>query len=142
MSWATCYSSSNNIHTDFPPLMSDGRLFSNFNPAYTANNELKTNLGIKNNYEYRQWLIKNGNNLIKKNSEITCDECSPCVKPTRNTNMNHKYLFQGSADATMPYGYQNSDLKNLYISRQALQSKLVAPIMTQEQLLLHRANSN
>lgn len=56
--------------------------------------------------------------------------------------MNHKYLFQGSADATMPYGYQNSDLKNLYISRQALQSKLVAPIMTQEQLLLHRANNN
>ena len=27
MSWATCYSSSNNVYFDLPPMMDDGRVF-------------------------------------------------------------------------------------------------------------------
>ena len=30
MSWATCYSGSNNIHFDYPPLMNDGRAYAGF----------------------------------------------------------------------------------------------------------------
>lgn len=30
MSWATCYSGSNNIHSDYPALMSDGRHFTDW----------------------------------------------------------------------------------------------------------------
>ena len=33
MSWGTCYGASNNIHFDFPPLMSDGRNFATWVPA-------------------------------------------------------------------------------------------------------------
>ena len=50
MSWATCYSGSNNIHFNTPPFMSDGRLFTNFNPSYDANTKFRDNLGIKNNF--------------------------------------------------------------------------------------------
>ena len=39
------------------------------------------------------------------------------------------------ADKTQPFGYQHSDLKNLYTSAQSLQSRLSAPIMTQSQML-------
>ena len=44
MSWATCYSGSNNIHFNIPPSMSDGRLFTNFNPSYDANEKFRNNL--------------------------------------------------------------------------------------------------
>ena len=140
MSWATCYSGSNNIHFNTPPLMSDGRLFTNFNPSYDANSKFRDNLGIKNNFDYRQWLIGNGKLLTEKNRELACNECSPCVKKATQTQHHQKYLFQSSADVSTPYGYENSDLKNLYFSRHALQSKLVAPILTQEQILLKKAS--
>tara|TARA_B110000495_G_C22362965_1_gene237153 strand:+ start:30 stop:455 length:426 start_codon:yes stop_codon:yes gene_type:complete len=140
MSWATCYSGSNNIHFNTPPFMSDGRLFTNFNPSYDANTKFRDNLGIKNNFDYRQWLIGNGKFLTKKNSVLACNECSPCVKKATQTLHHQKYLFESSADVSTPYGYENSDLKNLYFSRHALQSKLVAPILTQEQILLNKSS--
>ena len=140
MSWATCYSGSNNIHFNTPPFMSDGRLFTNFNPSYNANSKFRNSLGISNNYDYRQWLINNGKMLTVKNQELACNECSPCVKNAKNTPYYQKYLFQNCADNSTPYGYENSDLKNLYFNRQSLQSQLVAPIMTQEQILLKRAS--
>ena len=43
-------------------------------------------------------------------------------------------------DNNTPYGYETSDLKNIYLSRQSLNSRLNTPIMTQEQLLLARAS--
>lgn len=140
MSWATCYSGSNNIHFNTPPLMSDGRHYSNYDPACKANNELRGSLGIKNNYQYRQWLINNGNNVAQKNKDAACNECSPCVKYAAQAPPQQKYLFKGCADISRPYGYEGSDLKNMYFSRQSLQARLRAPIMTQEQILLARAS--
>ena len=54
MSWGTCYAGSNNIHMGFPPLMSDGRNYSTWNPACDLNTKLRNKLGISNNYDYRQ----------------------------------------------------------------------------------------
>ena len=94
MSWATCYSGSNNIHFNTPPLMSDGRHYSNYDPACKANNELRDSLGIKNNYQYRQWLINNGKNVAQKNRDAACNECSPCVKYAAQAPSQQKYLFK------------------------------------------------
>ena len=39
MSWATCYSGSNNVYLNKPPLMSDGRIFNNLaNDYYSGYN--------------------------------------------------------------------------------------------------------
>ena len=38
-------------------------------------------------------------------------------------------------DKSQPFGYENSNLKNLYLSSQQLQCRMVAPILTQEQYL-------
>jgi hypothetical protein len=143
MSWATCYSGSNNIHFNTLPLMSDGRLYEdtdNGSNSCSANNKLRDSLGIKNNYQYRQWLINNGNTVAQKNKELACDGCSPCIKYASQVPPQQKYLFKGCADNSRPFGYESSDLKNMYFSRKALQSRLRAPIMTQEQLLLARAS--
>jgi len=38
-------------------------------------------------------------------------------------------------DTREPFGYVQSDLKDVYLSREALQSRMVAPEITQEQVL-------
>lgn len=140
MSWATCYSGSNNIHFNIPPLMSDGRHYTTFDPSFKANNELRHSLGIKNNYQYRQWLINNSQSVTKHNKKVACNESSKCIVEAAQAPSQQKYLFKNCADESRPYGYEESDLKNMYVTRKALQSKLKAPIMTQEQLLLRRAS--
>lgn len=140
MSWATCYSGSNNIHFNIPPLMSDGRHYTTFDPSCKANTELRDSLGIKNNYQYRQWLINNSKSVAKQNKKLACNETSQCIVEAAQVPSQQKYLFKNCADNSRPYGYENSDLKNLYFSRHALQSKLVAPILTQEQILLNKSS--
>jgi hypothetical protein len=50
-----------------------------------------------------------------------------------------KYLFKSFTDTNTPFGYEKSDLKNLYLSRKQLESKMTAPFVTQEELLRQRA---
>lgn len=135
MSWGTCYSGSNNIHHNKAPLMSDKRLFTLVNPACDLNEKLKKNVGIKNNYEYRQYLIHNGHTLMENNTIKACDESSECVKKSNELNNTTKYIFKNMSDNYIPYGYQNSNLKQLYLSKTELQSKFVTPIVTQADLL-------
>jgi len=135
MSWGTCYSGSNNIHHDNPPLMSDRRLFTSINSACDLNNNLQKSARMKNNYDYRQYLIHNGKTTIENNTIKSCDETSECVKQSNENNKNNKYLFKSIGDPHIPYGYQQSNLKNIYISRANLQNKFVSPIVTQDDLL-------
>ena len=141
MSWATCYSGSNNIHFNLPPLMSDSRQFTSYEPSCKHNKEFRNSLGIKNNYNYRQWLIKNADYIMNQNNNIACNETNECIKSASQAPKSQKYLFKSCTDNSKPYGYETSDLKNIYLSRQNLNSKLKAPILTQEQLLLSRASS-
>ena len=141
MSWGTCYSGSNNVHLDYPALMSDGKTFTLYNLACDLNKKLKQKNGMKNNYEYRQFLIKNGVSLMNRNNISSCNETSECVlQNTTNEKSYNKHLFKSLRDTTKPYGYQDSDLKNLYLERQSLNSQFVTPIVTQDELFKIRSN--
>jgi hypothetical protein len=144
MSWATCYSGSNNIHKDYPALMSDGRLGTNYDPSCEYNERLGKQNNIKTNYQYRQFLIHNADKLMKVNQSEACDQCGTCKYGTPLQGVYHgKYLYKSASDMNTPYGYERSDLKNMYLSRQALESRLEAPIMSQQSYLLNRyPNSN
>lgn len=141
MSWSTCYSGSNNIHFQYPPLMSDGRHFINMDPTCRANTFLRNENNINNNYDYRQFLINNAKKIINTN---TGEAFRSCGYNSNNNNpslltTNNKYLYKNINDKSIPYGYEHSNLKNLYLSRQQLQAKNIAPILTQEQLLILRS---
>ena len=56
MSWGTCYSGSNNIHFDFPPLMEDSRLFSNYYSSVLNDTVFFFFLNIKTNSDYIKYL--------------------------------------------------------------------------------------
>jgi len=72
---------------------------------------------------------------MKSNSVASCSQCCGCLETFNPVPNSNKYLFTSCADKTQPFGYETSDLKNLYLSRSDLQSRLCAPIMTQDQML-------
>jgi|TARA_R110002020_G_scaffold448193_11_gene660889 hypothetical protein len=137
MSWSTCYKGSNNIYSDFPAMMSDGRVHTEHDTSCDINNELQKSVGIKNNYDYRQYLINNGLDIISQNTESSQENSN--VKLFADIANTSKYLFKSMTDTKKPFGYEESDLKNLYLSRKQLNSKMTAPFVTQEELLKQRS---
>jgi len=124
MSWATNYSGTNNIDFDKPAKMSDTRFLTNWNAACEVNNNLKSQMNLNSNYDYRQYLIKNAQYIIDRNA-----------MSARNNTSNTLLGDEPN------YGYEASDLKNIYLSRKELQRKMVAPILTQEQYLIKKSCS-
>jgi hypothetical protein len=130
MSWATCYSGSNNIHFNFPPIMQDGRLYSSYQPEAVINNTIRHNENIKTNWQYRKYLTDNAVEIMNANIHNYCNETGlPDHYDTMATpSSNVPYMFNNIYDNNRPgFGYNNSDLKNPYLSREQLQSRMIAP---------------
>jgi hypothetical protein len=85
MSWSTCYSGSNNIHFNFPPIMEDGRNYSSYQPDAIINNKIQLHENIQTNWEYRQYLQQNALNIMKYNSSEYCYD----LGLPNHTNNNH-----------------------------------------------------
>ena len=147
MSWGTCYSGSNNIHFDSPPIMNYGRNFSKWQPAAVINNEIRASENIKTNWNYRNYLVNNAEKIIGYNQREACDECSSCppqysdpnLTPVQvdelNNSKNSPFLYSSSSDNSAPFGYESSNLKNIYLKDYELQARMIAPVLTQDQYL-------
>ena len=96
------------------PLMSDGRSFSTWEQPINMDLYLQSNANINNNWSYRKYLTENASAIIKLNQQ-SCIEKS--TFPIQNK--------------IMPESYYNSNLKNLYLSREELQNKRIAPTIFQ-----------
>ena len=140
MSWGTCYSGSNNIHFDFPPIMSDGRNFASWQPGAVISEKIRNEANIKTNWNYRKYLTENADQIIKYNQLSACDECCACPAKYGDDQpvSNGPFLYKSCSDASRPYGYEGSDLKNMYLSSFELQSRMVTPVYSQAQLLQNR----
>ena len=69
---------SDNVNLDFPARMADGRIFTDYRSNCLMNNILSQN---KNSFEYRYFLINNGNKLEeqylnKLNEDVKCNDCN------------------------------------------------------------------
>ena len=138
MSWGTCYSGSNNIHFDFPAIMSDRRNFASWKPGDVINKKIRDENNIKTNAQFRNYLVNNANSIMKANQVESCDGCGYC--PAVNDGNcqsvpNSPFLYTSCMEKSQPYGYETSDLKNVYLSSYQLQCRMVAPILTQDQYL-------
>jgi len=128
--WEHCYSASNNINYNFPALMSDGRNFAQWQPDALVNERIQRQEGIQSNWSYRQYLQKNGIQVMNYNTQEACYTLGldPHVSNGKVPSDNVPYKFNGVFDTSKPgFGYCNSDLKNPYLSREQLNARLVAP---------------
>jgi hypothetical protein len=137
MSWATCFSGSNNINFNFPPIMADGRNYATWQPDAAVNERIQKQEGIQNNWEYRQFLQKNGIQIMNYNSTEACYdlglECH--IQTDRTPSSNVPYTFRNTFDSNTPgYGYCNSDLKNPYLSSEQLNSRLLSVHVNSENM--------
>lgn len=130
MSWGVCYSGSNNIYFNFPPIMQDGRNYSSWQADAAVNQRIQAKEGIKSNWAYRQYLQNNGTQIMNYNTQEACYTLGldPHTTSDSTPSDNVPYVFKGTFDTSRPgFGYCNSDLKNPYISREQLNARLVAP---------------
>lgn len=126
MSYGLCANGSNNINMNFPPLMDDARLFSNYYSSVLNDEMLKRNKNIKTNSDYRHYLQINAQSIISNNQLNSCNECSVCPyysKTDLGINKATPYIFDHILSKIRPYGYETSDLKELYITRQQLDAQ-------------------
>ena len=135
MSWATCYSDLNNMYYNFPPIMHDGRNYASWQPGAEINNNLREKQGIISNSQYRKYLIANADKIIRGNQVESFNETGLNMSNYNNdNNTNGPFIFNSAVDNRKPKGYETSDLKNIYLSRHQLQSRMVTPVLTQAQL--------
>ncbi len=128
--WGTCFSGSNNIHFDFPPIMADGRTYSSWQPEAVINQRIQKKENIKTNWDYRQYLTNNALQAMKYNTMEACYDLGlPSHSQTKKTpSSNVPYQFTSTFDTSMPgFGYNNSDLKKLYLTKEQLNARLIAP---------------
>lgn len=130
MSWQTCYSGSNNIDFNFPPIMNDGRNYSSWQPEAVVNERIQQREGIHSNWAYRRYLQTNANTIMNYNTQEACYNLGMdphyTINATPSTNV--PYTFKNTFDSSRPgFGYCNSDLKSPYLSREQLNARLVVP---------------
>jgi len=141
MSWGTAYSGSNNLHFNFPPIMDDGRTYTSWVPGSAINDQLRSQNNIDSNWTYRQFLMHNSTQIMDGNLE-QCFAQSGYSNLYGQTVSNSPFLYSTVADKSQPYGYEGSDLKNLYLSRNDLQSRMVAPIVSQDQFIMRQMSAD
>lgn len=113
--------------------MEDGRLFTNYIPEGIVHSKLQQLNNIKNNEDYRRFLVSNASNIMQQNKHNYSTQTNYYVP---NNDPNHLLmklkgngnvpkLYDSIHDKNHAYGFENSDLKSLYLSRQQLNSKKV-----------------
>uniref|UniRef100_A0A6C0JKG7 Uncharacterized protein n=1 Tax=viral metagenome TaxID=1070528 RepID=A0A6C0JKG7_9ZZZZ len=135
----------NNKYPEFPPLMSDGRsVTATWQPESTINDDLIQSNNIRSNWQYRKYLTQNAKDIMSYNFRESSNDVGyykrpidlPNMQSNNVSNMNGTpYLFKSVLDNSKPFGYQSTNLKELYLSREQLDSRKISPVITQDDLV-------
>jgi len=126
-----CYSASNNIHSDLPPLMNDGRNFTSWNSSYTKINDTNK---LKSNWDYRQYLTNNPDIIVRRDNSITKYLQDDGMRLISDSGSAPAFTENRSVNSTKPDVHDVSDLKLQYINKYNLMKSNETPTLTQEQL--------
>ena len=121
---------SNNIYYNMPPIMNDGRNFSTWHPECLINENLKKAEGIQSNWDYRRFLQTNATTIMKYNylEASNASGNNPSTIVNNQSSSNSPFVFTSTHDQRKPvFGYNNSDLKQSYLTREQLNARMVAP---------------
>ena len=129
-SWSKQFSGSNNTYYTMPPIMSDGRNYSSWQPESVLNDKIKQEAGINSNWKYRQYLQQNANNIMKFNMMETISNSgnNPYAVDNKTPSSNVPHLFTSTHDTSSPtFGFNNSDLKRDFMTKQQMSARMVSP---------------
>lgn len=131
----------NNVYKEFPPLMSDGRtLIASYQPDADLNAAVIKQNNITSNWQYRQYLTQNSVQVARWNFREACNDVGYFERFQEDQTRakggisSVPFTYSSFEDNAQPVGYVNSDLKDLYLSREQLNVRKNAPAITQDQL--------
>lgn len=143
---------SNNKYDGFPPIMMDGRtITASWQPEAVLNAHLLKEINVQTNWQYRQYMTKNAKDIMKYNCTQSATDAgyfkryadlanesysTPYLSPALGSN---DQLKGNEPKGNEPKGYKTSDLKELYLTREQLESRMVAPEVNQEDILRMRS---
>ncbi len=126
----------NPVYPEFPPIMMDGRaIVASDQPEAVLNNALIKELGIQSNWEYRNYLTKNAQDIMKYNYRESSNDVG-YFKRYQDTpkEYNVPFVYPSFISDEIPNGYQTSDLKQNYLSREQLNARRVAPVIKKDEI--------
>lgn len=134
----------NNKYPGFPPLTADGRnITASYQPEAVLNENLVKEAGIKSNWQYRNYLTKNGQAIMRDNFVEASNDVGYFQRFLPSQQGNFDNMFQQPAryssyhESEKPIEHrQPSDLKNLYLSKEQLHARRMTNMpMSQEEML-------
>ena len=117
----------NNTYYTIDPLQSQAN---GLWQADLTNKKMLSENGITSNWKYRQYMQKNANQLMKFNTMQTINDSgnNPYSVLNTNTTNSSPYLYRSTHDTVNPeYGFRNSDLKQAYMTKIQMKSKMISP---------------
>jgi hypothetical protein len=92
---------------------------------------------MTSNWQYRQYLTVNAADIMKQNMAETMNDCGYVARYAKAPEVPSRppYTYKSYLDNTAVFGYENSNLKDLYFTREELDARKVAPAITQEALI-------
>jgi hypothetical protein len=128
---------SNNRYDGFPPIMNDGRsiIASNRSEALLHNSILKQ-YSTTNHAQYRAYMIKNAKQIMETDFRTASTDAGyPAgerfADKIVNSDIKTPHLFKTALDNVTDkrLKYNSSDLKDIYLSREQLEARKVAPTL-------------
>jgi hypothetical protein len=129
----------NNQYSNFPPLMHDGRsVMASWQPETVINDDLLKSEGIQSNWQYRQFMTSNSQNIREKMFHDALNDVG--IMPNQYANregmsFTSPKLYSSPHEPISHLQAMPSDLKETYFTREQLQNKLIVPSLTQEQMV-------
>lgn len=99
-------------------------------PDSQTNQKILVDTGIKSNWQYRQYMMKNANQIMKYNTmeSIYNSGNNPYTNTNNETVNKSPYILTSVHNTSSPtYGLSNSDLKQDYITNEQMKSRMLAP---------------
>ena len=111
--------------------MNDGRSIIAGNRSETLlHNSIVKESGETNNAKYRQYMINNAQKIMEndfRNASNDVGYYERFVDQISKGATGSPYLYNTVMDNNKPLGYSESDLKRIYLTREQLEARRVAP---------------
>jgi len=120
----------NNYYTIEPQQYFQGADYSLWQPEASTNKKIQADAGLSSNWKYRQYMQQNANQIMKYNTmeSISASGNNPYTVLNTNATNTSPYLYKNTHDTNNPlYGFRNSDLKQDFMKKEQMQSRMVSP---------------
>lgn len=119
-----------NYYTLEPTQETEGTAYNLWHPFQQPKNKITVTTNSNSNWQYRQQLQNNANNIMKFNTMSAMNDSGNNPYSVKNTNPtnNNPHLHKSVYDSSSPiYGLNNSDLKQDYVTKEKMNARMIAP---------------